>query len=221
MALGDAHRHTDFVVNQALSIGQRDRLDDDDLRVLLVAALCHDLGKPGCTTHDEDGRIRSHGHDVAGEAPTRALLARLGVEPGVTEAVVTLVVTHMAHTGLRSANGRRGVLKRLASRLGGVRAAQWARLLEADASGRHPLPPEAPGNQYVTDLEAIRVELIAALAREVPLITGRHLIEAGLLPEVPRERGVLLAALYRAQLEGSFTTVESGLMVARILLEGA
>src|SRR5205823_11925205 len=40
---------------------------------VMLAALCHDFGKPA-TTEFIDGRIRSRGHDEAGVAPTISFL---------------------------------------------------------------------------------------------------------------------------------------------------
>ena len=80
---GCVWRHTLHVLDAFAS--ERSGEPADDLAVGL-ACLCHDLGKPSTTRWSED-RWRSLGHEEAGEAPTRALLARLGVPPRVVDDV--------------------------------------------------------------------------------------------------------------------------------------
>ncbi|NIR60670.1 MAG: HDIG domain-containing protein, partial [Gammaproteobacteria bacterium] len=49
--------------------------DDDDL-ALMYTALCHDFGKPR-TTLEDDGRVRSPGHERLGATMAREFLERL------------------------------------------------------------------------------------------------------------------------------------------------
>ena len=49
-----------IVTDAAARIAERDGLGEDDRATLVLAALCHDLGKPETTFRDEDGRIRVH-----------------------------------------------------------------------------------------------------------------------------------------------------------------
>jgi tRNA nucleotidyltransferase (CCA-adding enzyme) len=64
----------------------------------MLAALCHDFGKPA-TTEFIDGRIRSRGHEEAGVAPTESFLERLNVYTmdgyDVRAQVVALVRDHL------------------------------------------------------------------------------------------------------------------------------
>ena len=71
---GDVWTHTLHVMDAFA--GERTGDVWEDL-VVGFGCLCHDFGKPATTTHDADGRIRSKGHEEAGEEPTRAFLARL------------------------------------------------------------------------------------------------------------------------------------------------
>src|SRR5256885_13383687 len=45
---------------------------------VMLAALCHDFGKPA-TTEFIEGRIRSRGHEEAGVQPTESFLDRLNI----------------------------------------------------------------------------------------------------------------------------------------------
>lgn len=68
---------------------------------LMLAALCHDFGKPATTEHRAGGKLdsavawRSYGHEPAGVAPTRSFLARFKGLPGVSGAVSALVAYHL------------------------------------------------------------------------------------------------------------------------------
>ena len=64
---GDVWVHTLMVIDQARA--RIDDLDRPQQLTLMLAAVCHDLGKPA-TTELIDGRIRSRGHEEAGVPPT-------------------------------------------------------------------------------------------------------------------------------------------------------
>ena len=70
---GDVWLHTLLVVDAAASLRTGD--PEEDL-VLMLAAVCHDFGKP-LTTVRENGRIRSPNHEQMGEEPTRSFLRRM------------------------------------------------------------------------------------------------------------------------------------------------
>ena len=199
---GDVWTHTLQVCNAAARIAARDRLGGEERVVLLFAALCHDLGKPATTEVGEDGRIRSPGHARAGVAPTEALLRRIGCPRAIVEQVVMLVDTHMAHHGM---DVTPRAVQRLAVRLAPATLAEWARMLEADASGRPPLPPSTPGASFL----ALAEQLGAAHGRPAPILQGRHLLEVGMAPGP--KLGALLRRAYQAQIDGAFATVDEAL----------
>ncbi len=70
---GDAWTHTKLVVDAAAKIMRREGAEwsETEKLVLMLGAVCHDLGKP-LTTEFVDGRIRSRGHEEAGQEPTKA-----------------------------------------------------------------------------------------------------------------------------------------------------
>jgi len=96
-------------------------------------------------------------------------------------------------------------VRRLALRLAPATIEQWGRLVEADHSGRPPLPPGAPAAEIV----ALARRLGTAAGRPEPLLMGRHLMAAGMAPGPTL--GALLRRAYQAQIDGAFTTVEEGL----------
>jgi tRNA nucleotidyltransferase (CCA-adding enzyme) len=77
---GDVWAHTMMVVDEAAYIVRHNQIDEEQSYIIMLAALCHDFGKPLTTELDEDtGRITSRGHEPAGEDPTEKFLAELGM----------------------------------------------------------------------------------------------------------------------------------------------
>jgi len=114
---GDVWTHTLLAVDEAART--RDDLDRPRALAVMLATLCHDLGKPG-TTRPDRGRIRSLGHEEAGVEPTISLLDRWNVFRllgfGLREQVIGLVAHHLK-PGLLYAERARvsdGAIRRLA-----------------------------------------------------------------------------------------------------------
>lgn len=199
---GDVWQHTLFVCDAAADITVRDGLDGEQRMVLLFAALCHDFGKPATTLVLPDGRVRSAGHAQAGIEPARAFLRRIGCPRAIADAVLPLIAEHMVLHGM---DRTPRAVRRLALRLSPATLVQWGRLVEADASGRPPRPPAAPGAPIL----ALAEQLGAAHGQPAPLLQGKHLIERGIAPGP--QLGALLRRAYEAQIDGDFTTLEEGL----------
>ncbi|MBM4016592.1 MAG: polynucleotide adenylyltransferase [Planctomycetes bacterium] len=172
-----------------------------------LAVLCHDLGKPA-TTYDDKGVWRSPGHDVAGEAPTRAFLARITAQADVVESVVALVLQHLKPQEYWKAQPGDGAIRRLATR---VNVRLLVRVARHDDAGRPPRPVgDFPAGRWLLDrAEALQ----AADAAPKPLVLGRHLIDAGRTPG--REFKTLLDRCYEAQLDGEFGDLAGGLEFLR------
>jgi len=198
---GDVWTHTLHVCDGAARLADRDELDARERVVLLFAALCHDLGKPATTVVEVDGTVRSPGHAQEGVPLAQSFLARIRAPHWLEQPVASLVREHLAHL---SAPPTPRTVRRLAARLVPATLVQWERLLEADASGRPPLPPERPGRAFLAVAEAEGT----ATRQPPPLVYGRDLIAVGIKPG-PR-LGALLRRAYEAQLDGAFTTVEDG-----------
>ncbi|MEP7190086.1 MAG: HD domain-containing protein, partial [Roseiflexaceae bacterium] len=143
---GGVWLHTLYVCDAAAVIAEREQLADDQRAILLFAALCHDLGKPATTAIGADGRIRSPGHALAGLELAEALLRRLGCPRALVAQAGPLVREHMAHIGMQVSDR---TVRRLALRLTPATIAQWGWLVEADHSGRPPLPASTPGATIV------------------------------------------------------------------------
>ncbi len=209
---GDVWTHTCHVMDAFAG----ERLGDawEDL-VVGFAALCHDLGKPDTTTHDDDGRIRSKGHEEQGEEPTRSFLERMTRQTQLADEVVPLVREHLKPTVLYKAGASAAAVRRLARRVG--RIDRLVRVARADHAGRPPLPFDGfpAGDWLLEQASALHV----ADSRPKPIVMGRHLIELGQTPG--RHFKDLLEACLDAQLDGVFSDLDGGLDFARGLLEGS
>lgn len=195
---GDVWNHTLHCVD-AFAKTRIDQPIED--RVVGLAVLCHDLGKPP-TTQFTDGRWRSHGHEIAGKEVSEKLLQRIGVPKSIIEEVIPLVETHMRPAQLYERRCALPAVRRLASKVG--RMDRLLRVFQADDAGR---PPIKPSGQAV-------VEWISQKAREEdilskrpsPLLKGRHLIEAGAQPGPAM--GKILKKAYILQLQGRWMALE-------------
>ena len=206
---GDVWIHTLHVMDAFAD--ERLGVEWEDL-VVGLACLCHDLGKPATTTF-EDGRIRSKGHEEAGEAPTRELLARISRHRRLADEVVPLVREHLKPIMLYKAGSSAAAIRRLARRV--RRIDRLVRVGRADHRGRPPLPFDGfPAGAWLLQ----RAEALAVAARQPqPIVMGRHLIALGLEPG-PHFKP-LLDACFEAQLDGDISDLDSGLALARGLLE--
>lgn len=192
---GDVWVHTLMVVDEAANLRLSEQADEpgegvppsreiyeEDL-ALMFGALCHDLGKPH-TTVFERGHIRSPGHDVAGEAPSRSFLERMRAPHDLIARARAIARHHLAPAMFfQQASGDRAY-RRLARRL--ARANVSMQLLErvarADHFGRTTEDAIArrfpAGDHFVARARALEVE---ARAPE-DVVQGRHLVARGLRP---------------------------------------
>jgi tRNA nucleotidyltransferase (CCA-adding enzyme) len=179
----------------------------DDL-IIGLGILCHDFGKPATTTMDY-GRITSRGHEPQGEAPTRRFLERLTNQNDLINEVVPLVLYHLRPRALFDANASDSAVRRLAKQV--QRIDRLVRVARADHAGRPPKPFDGfPAGSWLLE-RARRLEVEDQAP--TPLVTGRHLLELGMLPG-PR-LGEVLDDCYEAQLDGEFTDADQGIAYAR------
>jgi tRNA nucleotidyltransferase (CCA-adding enzyme) len=210
---GDVWVHTLMVIDQA-----RTRIDDLDRPrqiVVMLGAVCHDLGKP-LTTAFIDGRIRSIDHEQAGVAPAAAVLDRLNVHSiegyDVRKQVLGIVAHHLKPGMFRQSPTpvSDGAFRRLAEK---VDLEMLARVAKSDCLGR------------VGNFDCSAMDWFLERARDLgvqhappdPIVKGRHLLALGLSPG-PRV-GVVLRQIYEKQLDGSITSIDEGIALARQILD--
>ena len=210
---GDAWTHTLMVCDEAAKLA-RD-LNPPRQAALMLAALCHDLGKPA-TTARIDGRIRARGHEAAGAAPTTAVLDRIGIHQmdgyDVRAQVLALVENHMTPAAwyARRDDVGPGAFRRLSRKL---EIDLLARLGHADCAGRG-----TRGD--CRGMHAWMIERAAALGVErnepEPFLKGRDLITLGMKPG--RAMGAALKTLFEHQMDGAIESREDALEAARRLV---
>ena len=189
---GDVWVHTLMTVDEAVKITQKEDLKDAKKLTILLASLCHDLGKP-MVTESIDGHIRSYGHEDAGEEPTKKFLAKIGIDNLTKNKVVKLVKNHLIPTMFYTDEKFRGnkisdgAIRRLAKRLHPATIQELVLVGEADHLGRGSLDPEIkeqlliPPDQFPARdwlLERAR-KLEVESSRPASLTRGRDWINLG------------------------------------------
>lgn len=209
---GDVEVHTGFVMNEAAKIADREGLTGDDRAVLIFSALTHDFAKPATTEVNivrGVPRITSRGHEEAGGKLAEEFLKSIGVKQSIIDRVVPLVMNHLAHVSIAQIKAERGKVsatKKLAVKLKDSNIAELLLLIEADASGRPPLPKGLP--QSGVDLRELSQRIGVSEAVEKPIMSGAYLIANGMAPG--KELGDILRKAAAAQEEGEFTDFEGG-----------
>ena len=208
---GDVWEHTLLALDAA--VGRRNGTRDDDLAVAL-AVLCHDFGKAVTTVHDDDGRIRSSGHEVVGEELAGAFLRRMWSEVSLLDIVLRLVREHMCPMGLIINDASDKAIRRLSLRVGG-RMDLLLRVVECDmvaSAGRGQEADLGPLRAFAARVAALSVMTEAPK----PLVLGRHALALGEKPG--RALGELLQACFEKQLDGEFSDLAGGLQCLQVLL---
>src|SRR5436309_8897799 len=216
---GDVWIHTLLTVDRA-----RELIDDLDYPkqvTVMLAALCHDFGKPA-TTEFVDGRIRSREHEEAGVEPTNTFLDRLNLHTldgyDVRAQVVALVRDHLKPGEFYKKRDEvgDGAFRRLARK---CELELLYRVARADSLGRN--GEDVPREKWYT---AEAQEWFIARARELevtsqppaPILLGRHLLELGLQPG-PRI-GEITKAVYEMQLDGRVSDLNGAKEVAKEMM---
>ena len=216
---GTVWTHTLMVIDAAATLirqASRELTEADRLTVML-AALCHDLGKP-LTTKIEDGRVRSRGHEDAGEAPTREFFSRLAFSKQLIEQAVRIVKDHLKPSILRRQHEQgelddrqyANATRRLLKRLGDVPLEVFLTVTEADTRGRgfaDALTAPYVSGQSIRQVIAQHDLLVAA---KEPLLSGGEIIELLGLPPGPRI-GELVKLLESARDEGLISTKDAAI----------
>ena len=194
---------------------------------VMLAAVCHDFGKPS-TTEIIDGKVKSLGHEGAGIEPTRQFLNTLNIHTingyNVRAQVLALVADHLAPGHLytqhlaKYAKGQHFNPARAIRRLSRkVNLDLLYRVAKADSLGRYKDGARHP--------DAVAQEWFIAQARDLQvdqappgmLINGRDLIDPAFGYDLKPGPyiGAICKAVYELQLDGEVTTREEGLLAAK------
>lgn len=193
---GDVITHTMMVMDEINS------LCDDKKVEMILTTLCHDMGKAHTTFVNEDGFIVSPGHESTDDCFN--FLTRINAPNKTIDFVTKLVKMHMRHN-----NGvSKRIVRRILKDLDDIDIKYLGQIIQADHSGRSPLPKKMPDNM-------VRIlELADEMEnRFIPLIMGRDLIDLGEKPG--NHFGNILRMAEQAQLDGIFDNKEDGLIWLR------
>ena len=177
---GDVWIHTLMVVDEAAKLRQGDTHED---LVLMMAALCHDFGKPSATKVIGD-KVTSHNHEEAGVTPTKVFLNHLKAPHDLIQKVCGLVAQHLAPFLLTLQHAKDGAYRRLAHRLAqdGLTMEKLAQVARADHLGRtteSALKGECPDVDAFLE-RAQRLNLKSQPEQDA--VTGKFLISKGYTP---------------------------------------
>jgi len=190
---------------------------------VMLAALCHDFGKPATTAFIE-GCWRSRGHEEAGVAPTERFLERLNIHTldgyDVRAQTVALVRNHLKPGELYKKRDEigDGALRRLARK---CELDLLYRVAKADSLGRNaPWVPRQMwyGSEAQEWFIARARELMVEQKPPAPILMGRHLLKMGLKPS-PLV-GEITRAVYEMQLDGRVRTLAEAKEAAQNIING-
>lgn len=187
---GDVYTHTMLVLDQAAAL--RDQAINP--RGLMLAALCHDFGKPA-TTKTIEGRIRSFGHENEGVGLANAFISRMNNEVRLKKYVENMVLLHMRPNALVAMkSGQKAYMKLLDT---SVEPADLLLLAKADHCGRG-VGYGADYHETEQKLQKMLAEYIALMQR--PSVKGEDLLNAGVKPG--KTMGEAVAYAHKLHLSG-------------------
>ncbi|MEX0869961.1 MAG: CCA tRNA nucleotidyltransferase [Candidatus Spechtbacterales bacterium] len=208
---GDVWVHTKMTADVAAKIVEREKLEGDDALAVILAALCHDIGKPS-TTKFIDGRWKAREHADRGPEVFKRFVSRMEFGKNIEQRVAPLIKDHMFLASTKSSGTSDAAVRRLAKRLEPATIQELIWVMEADVEGRG---TDSNWRKEAGDelLKKAR-ELDVSESKAEPILTGKHLInELGLKPGP--EFGNVLNFVYEAQLEGKVTNTEEALNMVK------
>lgn len=149
-------------------------------KVLRLAALLHDIGKPAAHTRDADGIDHFHGHGDAGKELAGSILRRLKFDNDTVYRVKHLVQVHdYLQIPLTPKGVRRAVFK-----IGKEHFPDYLKLRRADILAQNP-SMQKEKLEALTKLEVLYQQILEeqnCLSLKDLAVSGTDLIEAGLKP---------------------------------------
>ncbi|MCI0665409.1 MAG: HD domain-containing protein [Acidobacteria bacterium] len=213
---GDVFAHTAMTLDEARKIV--DDLPYPKRLTIMLAALCHDFGKP-LTTKIEKDSLTANNHAQAGMAPAESFLDRLKIftldNYDMRSQVIALVKHHLIpfnwyYSQAAGETITDGIIRRLAL---DVEPGMLYRVERANRLGRGGNPNPEAEEWFIARVRDLSVEERAP----EPLLLGRHILELGLQPG-PKV-GQITREVYQMQLDGKICTLEEAISVAKRIIE--
>jgi poly(A) polymerase len=180
----DVYQHSLVVLEQAIDLEQAETPGKPDL-VLRLAALLHDIGKPGTRRFEEGGGVSFHHHEVVGAKMVRKRMKELRYAKDITEDVATLVYLHLRFHGYGKGEWTDSAVRRYVTDAGPL-LSRLHKLVRADCTTRNKRKAQLLRDTYA-DLEQ-RIALLAEqenLAKVRPDLDGNEIMRLLDLPPGP------------------------------------
>jgi len=206
-AEGDVFEHTKMVVDEAAKISKNFKRGKDR-QIIMLAALCHDLGKPATT--DEKGS--AFGHSKAGLEPTKQLLNKFTDDKEIIDIVLSLVEHHLIplqyHRDKTGDNSFRKLINKHGTNflhlLSAVSEADNAGRLHRQDDGKVIKPTNEANEWFRAAINRIGTEEgITSEGTLKPLVTGKDLLDLGFVQG--KRIGEVLQDIQRRQEAGELT----------------
>ena len=181
----DVYQHSLVVLEQAIDLEQAETPGKADL-VLRLAALLHDIGKPGTRRFEDGGGVSFHHHEVVGAKMVRKRMKELRYAKDITEDVATLVYLHLRFHGYGKGEWTDSAVRRYVTDAGPL-LSRLHKLVRADCTTRNKRKAQQLRDTY-TDLEQ-RIALLAEqenLAKVRPDLDGNEIMRLLGLPAGPQ-----------------------------------
>lgn len=195
---GDVFEHSMQALDAAAQLSYYGNNDPEEKFIIMIAALCHDLGKAVTT----DEQFHAYGHEEKGVDLAYSMLKRITDDQKIIHMTKKLVRHHLAPFAFLRENASPKAYKRLASKLApDVTLQQLVLVALADFQGRNGTSHE-PLSDIGHDLyqafltQAQQAEVFHG--PEMPVLLGRHLLD--IIPP-GQELGQLLKLAYHIQIE--------------------
>lgn len=166
---GDVWRHTMLVLNAAAK--RRDVVKNP--LGFMLAALCHDMGKPYAKSVGVDGIVHTYGHEEVGVPIAERFLKRLTTDKKLIKYVLNMVALHMKPNIKAESKSKIKSTNKMFDQ--SVAPMDLILLAECDCEGKLPIS----GNNTVWLKE--RLDIYNAMMKK-PYVMGRDLVDAGLEP---------------------------------------
>lgn len=179
---GDVWNHTMIVVDEAAK--RRYKISKPEY--FMLAALCHDFGKPDTITI-ENGHIHTYGHSKAGVPLAKSFMERIGAPEDAIEYVSEMVYHHM---DLHGSFDRKSKIKSTNHRFDSVKYPyDLLQLSIADCSGKQNSEKANAEEAFLIE----RYNIYEARSRE-PMVDEDDLIFMGFNPELSEFKKVIASA---------------------------
>jgi len=205
---GDVWVHTMMCVDKMVQfLGEDEKLNLKQM----FAILCHDFGKATHTTIEEDGQIRSIGHEKAGLEPSKSFLYRLTNEHDFIASVLPLVEHHLKPSLFYRGKVKDKAIRKLAIK---VNLEELVTVAKADFLGRTTKESLA-GIYHAGEWMLERAKNLNVDTKPLAnLLQGRDLIALGLEPSLRFKE--MLDGIYNLQLEGIISEKEEALEYIKV-----